>query len=179
MISQDINHSGDGGLYGQMLQNNGLQGSDPDLTAWGAVGDATITIDYDNPLSSAIPHSLRLDVPSDATGTIGVTNAGYWGIPVDGSEHQTYFWVKGDLSGDITASLVGNDTGTVYGSTAIPIDSTADDFTYIDASLSTTKAPDGNVYYQLSLNASAVAGSSLYFGLVQLFPTTYKNRYVI
>ncbi|KAJ5651778.1 Arabinosidase A [Penicillium longicatenatum] len=174
---EDINHSGDGGLYGQMLQNNGLQGADPNLTAWGTVGDATIAIDYDNPLSSAIPRSLRLDVPSDATGTVGVTNAGYWGIPVDGSEHQTYFWVKGDLSGDITARLVGNGTGTVYGSTAIPVTSTADSFTYIDASLSTTKAPDGNVYYELSLDASAVAGSSLYFGLVQLFPTTYKNRY--
>ncbi|KAJ5998410.1 Arabinosidase A [Penicillium sp. IBT 35674x] len=174
---EDINHSGDGGLYGQMLQNNGLQGTDPDLTAWGTVGDATIAIDYDNPLSSAIPQSLRLDVPSAATGVVGVTNAGYWGIPVDGSEHQTYFWVKGDLSGDITVSLVGNGTGTVYGSTSIPVTSTAGDFTYIDASLSTTEAPNGNVYYELSLDASAVAGSSLYFGLVQLFPTTYKSRY--
>ncbi|KAJ5909428.1 Arabinosidase A [Penicillium tannophilum] len=174
---EDINHSGDGGLYGQMLQNNGLQGNDANLTAWGTVGDVTIAIDYENPLSSAIPQSLRLDVPSDATGTVGVTNAGYWGIPVDGSEHQTSFWVKGDLSGDITASLVGNGTGTVYGSTPIPVTSTADSFTYIDASLSTTKAPDGNVYYELSLDASAVAGSSLYFGLVQLFPTTYKSRY--
>ncbi|KAJ5538778.1 Arabinosidase A [Penicillium frequentans] len=174
---EDINHSGDGGLYGQMLQNNGLQGGDPDLTAWGTVGDATIAIDYDNPLSSAIPQSLRLNVPSDATGTVGVTNAGYWGIPVDGSEHQTYFWVKGNLFGDITASLVGNGTGIVYGSTSIPVTSTADNFTYIEASLSTTKAPDGDVFYELSLDASAVAGSSLYFGLVQLFPTTYKSRY--
>ncbi|KAJ5733607.1 Arabinosidase A [Penicillium malachiteum] len=174
---EDINHSGDGGLYGQMLQNNGLQGTSPDLTAWGAVGDATIAIDYDNPLTTAIPHTLRLDVASGTTGTVGVTNAGYWGIPVDGSEHQTYFWIKGDISGDITASLVGNGTGTVYGSTSIPVSSNSDNFTYVEVSLSTEKAPDGDVYFELSLDGADVAGSSLYFGLVQLFPTTYKNRY--
>ncbi|KAJ6014800.1 Arabinosidase A [Penicillium herquei] len=174
---EDINHSGDGGIYGQMLRNNGLQGTTPDLTAWGAVGDATIAIDYDSPLTTAIPHTLRLDVASGTTGTVGVTNAGYWGIPVDGSEHQTYFWIKGDVSGDITASLVGNGTGTVYGSTSIPVSSTSDNFTYVDASLSTTKAPDGDVYFELSLDGAEVAGSSLYFGLVQLFPTTYKDRY--
>ncbi|KAJ5621443.1 Arabinosidase A [Penicillium herquei] len=174
---EDINHSGDGGLYGQMLQNNGLQGTSPDLTAWGAVGDATIAIDYDNPLTTAIPHTLRLDVASGTTGTVGVTNTGYWGIPVDGSEHQTYFWIKGDISGDITASLVGNGTGTVYGSTSIPVSSNSDNFTYIDASLSTEKAPDGDVYFELSLDGADVAGSSIYFGLVQLFPTTYKNRH--
>lgn len=162
-----------------MLQNNGLQGTSANLTAWGSVGDATIAVDSENPLTTAIPHTLRLDVADGTTGTVGVTNAGYWGIPVDGSEHQTYFWIKGDLNGNITASLVGNGTGKVYGSTSIPVTSTSNKFTYIDASLSTTKAPDGDVYFELSLDGSEVAGSSLYFGLVQLFPTTYKNRYVI
>ncbi|KAJ5730448.1 uncharacterized protein N7483_004956 [Penicillium malachiteum] len=174
---EDINHSGDGGIYGQILRNNGLQGTAPDLTAWGAVGDATIAIDFDNPLTTAIPHTLRLDVASGTSGTVGVTNTGYWGIPVDGSEHQTYFWIKGDISGDITASLVGNGTGTIYGSTSIPVSSTSDNFTYVDASLSTEKAPNGDVYFELSLDGAEVAGSSLYFGLVQLFPTTYKDRY--
>lgn len=159
-----------------MLQNNGLQGPNPNLTAWASVGDATIAIDSDNPLSTAIPHTLRLDVPSDATGTVGVTNAGYWGIPVDGSEHQTYFWIKGDFTGDITASLLGNGTGKEYGSTSVSVTSTGNNFTYAEAPISTTKAPDGDVYFELSLDAQSVAGSSLYFGLVQLFPTTYKNR---
>ncbi|KAJ5707457.1 hypothetical protein N7488_007258 [Penicillium malachiteum] len=135
---EDISHSGDGGLYGQMLQNNGLEGTSPDLTAWGAVGDATIAIDYDNPLTTAIPHALRLNVASGTTGTVGVTNTGYWEFP----------WMEGDISGNITASLVGNE-----------------------------KAPDGDVYFELSLDGADVAGSSIYFGLVQLFPTTNKNRY--
>lgn len=161
-----------------MLQNNGLQGPTPDLTAWGAVGEAEINVDSDNPLTSAIPHSLRLDVSQGTTGSVGVTNDGYWGIPVDGSDFQTYFWIKGDLNSNITARLVGNGTGTEYASTSIPVSSSSKAFTYIEASFPTTKAPDGNVYFELSLSGKEVAGSSLYFGLVQLFPQTYKNRLV-
>ncbi|CAG7918492.1 unnamed protein product [Penicillium olsonii] len=173
---EDINHSGDGGIYGQLLQNNGLQGSNPDLTAWGKVGDATIAVDSNNPLSSAIPHSLRLDVPKGADGSVGVTNSGYWGIPVDGNDFQTYFWIKGALDGNVTARLVGNGTGVEYASTSIPVSANDKEFTYIEATIPTTKAPDGNVYYELSVDGSEIAGGSLYFGLVQLFPQTYKSR---
>lgn len=161
-----------------MLQNNGLQGSNPDLTAWGKVGDATIAVDSNNPLSSAIPHSLRLDVPKGADGSVGVTNSGYWGIPVDGNDFQTYFWIKGALDGNVTARLVGNGTGIEYASTSIPVSANDKEFTYIEATIPTTKAPDGNVYYELSVDGSEIAGGSLYFGLVQLFPQTYKSRYV-
>ncbi|KAJ5111611.1 hypothetical protein N7532_002146 [Penicillium argentinense] len=173
---EDINHSGDGGIYGQLLQNNGLQGKNPDLTSWGSIGDATIAVDSNNPLTSAIPHSLRLDVSEGATGTVGVTNNGHWGIPVDGSSFQIYFWIKGDLNSNITARLVGNGTGTEYASTSIQISSNSNNFTYIDATFPTTIAPDGNVYFELDLDASEVAGSSLYFSLVQLFPETFKSR---
>lgn len=159
-----------------MLQNNGLQGPNPDLNAWGSVGKATIAVDSDNPLSSAIPHSLRVDVAKDSSGNVGVTNSGYWGIPVDGSKFQTRFWIKGDLKGNINARLVGNGTGTEFGSASIPVSSNKNKFTYIEASIPTKKAPDGNVYYELSLDAKSVAGSSLHFGLVQLFPETFKGR---
>ncbi|KAJ5106074.1 hypothetical protein NUU61_003421 [Penicillium alfredii] len=173
---EDINHSGDGGIYAQLLRNNGLQGSKPDLTAWGSVGNSKIAVDSDNPLTSAITHTLRVDVPKEATGRVGVTNAGYWGIPVDGSNFHTSFWIKGKLDGDITARLVGNGTGTEYASKSISVSSNGNKFTVVDASFETTKAPDGNVYYELTVDGKSVAGSSLYFGLVQLFPRTYKDR---
>ncbi|CAG8423631.1 unnamed protein product [Penicillium salamii] len=174
---EDINHSGDGGIYGQLLQNNGLQGPTPDLTAWGKVGNATIAVDSKNPLSSAIPHSLRLDVPAGANGSVGVTNSGYWGIPVDGNDFQTYFWIKGALETNVTARLVGNGTGIEYASKLIPVSANDKEFTYVEAKFPTTKAPDGNVYFELSLDGDAIAGGSLYLGLVQLFPQTYKNRH--
>lgn len=160
-----------------MLQNPGLQGTTPNLTAWAAVGDATIAIDGDSPLTSAIPSTIKLDVADDATGAVGLTNEGYWGIPVDGSEFQSSFWIKGDYSGDITVRLVGNYTGTEYGSATITHTSTADNFTQASVKFPTTKAPDGNVLYELTVDGSVAAGSSLNFGYLTLFGETYKSRF--
>lgn len=160
-----------------MLQNPGLQGTTPNLTAWAAVGDATIAIDGDSPLTSAIPSTIKLDVADDATGAVGLTNEGYWGIPVDGSEFKSSFWIKGDYSGDITVRLVGNYTGTEYGSATITHTSTADNFTQASVKFPTTKAPDGNVLYELTVDGSVAAGSSLNFGYLTLFGETYKSRF--
>ncbi|KAK1146811.1 hypothetical protein N8T08_002572 [Aspergillus melleus] len=173
---EDINHSGDGGIYGQMLRNNGLQGSSPDLTAWRSVGDASIAVDSENPLTTAIPHTLRLDVNKDASGQVGFSNEGYWGIPVDGSEFQSAFWIKGKFSGDITVRLVGNYTGTEYASKTFAQESKADEFTKATVKFPTEKAPDGAVVYEITVDGSDVQGSSLYFGFVELFPETYKSR---
>ncbi|KAL2826111.1 glycoside hydrolase superfamily [Aspergillus cavernicola] len=169
---EDINYSGDGGIYGQLLKNNGLQS---ELNAFAAVGSGTIAVDTENPLTSTIPQSLRIDVAEDASGVVGFSNSGYWGIPVDGSVFQTIFWVKGSFTGDVTVRLVGNGTEIEYASTVVSVEA-ADDFTYITTDLPTEKAPDGEVYYELTVDASAVAGQSLYFGLPQLFPETFKSR---
>ncbi|KAE8145187.1 Arabinosidase A [Aspergillus avenaceus] len=173
---EDINHSGDGGIYGQLLQNNGLQGSDPKLTAWAAVGDASIAVDSQNPLTEAIPHSLKLDAKDSASGAVGFTNEGFWGIPVDGSEFQNTFWIKGDFSGEITLRLVGNNTGTEYGSATVSPKSTSSNFTKVEAKIPTKKAPDGAVLYELTVDGEALGGKALNFGLFELFPETYKSR---
>lgn len=162
-----------------MLRNNGLQGTSPGLTAWADVGNATISVDSDNPLTSAIPHTLRLNVPNGATGQVGFTNEGYWGIPVDGSTFQNYFWMKGEFSNNVTVRLIGNNTGTEYASTSFAVSSKADEFTYVNVSFPTTKAPDGSVLYELTVDGESIAGNSLYFGLVQLFQETYHSRLVI
>ncbi|OQD89971.1 hypothetical protein PENANT_c002G10523 [Penicillium antarcticum] len=91
---EDINRSGDGGLYGQSLQNPGLQGKTPRFDDLGTVGDATIAVDSNDPLSSAVPHSLRLHVPVDTSGPVCVTNSGYWVIPVDEKYFRPAFGSK-------------------------------------------------------------------------------------
>ena len=144
-----------------------------------SVGDATIAMDTENPLTDAITKTLRVDVPQGATGPVGFTNAGYGGIPVDGSNFQSYFWIKGDFSGDATIRLVGNSSGTEYGSKSFAVSSNANNFTYVTISFLTTRAPDGNVYYELTVDAATVAGSSFYIGLPQLFSHTYHHRFVV
>lgn len=178
LTEKDINHSGDGGIYGQMLRNNGLQGSAPELTlaAWAGVGDGSIAVDLENPLTSAIPYTLRLDVSGNATGQVGFSNAGYWGIPVDGSTFQNYFWIKGEYSGNVTVRLVAQDGAEEYASSSFVVSSSADAFTYVTASFPTVKAPDKNVLYELTVDGTLAAGQSLYFGLLQLFPETYRAR---
>ncbi|KAJ9299757.1 hypothetical protein DTO271G3_2641 [Paecilomyces variotii] len=173
---EDINHSGDGGIHGQLLQNNGFQGDSPNLTAYAAVGDVSLAVDFDNPLTSAITRSLRVDVPSNTTGQVGFSNEGYWGIPVDGTTYTSYFFMKGNYSGDVTVKLVGTTSGIEYGKRTLQVDS-GDKFAEFNTSFPTTRAPDGDVLYTLTFDGAQAAGGSLWFDLVMLYPTTYKNRY--
>ncbi|KAI9929767.1 hypothetical protein ASPWEDRAFT_155983 [Aspergillus wentii DTO 134E9] len=173
---EDINHCGDGGIYSQLLQNNGLQDPSANTTSWASVGDATIAVDTNNPLTSAIPRTLRLDVPKGSSGQVGFSNEGYWGIPVDGSTYQSEFWIKGDFNNNVTIRLVGSNGGTEYASKSFPVTANAEKFTNFTVSFPTTKAPDGNVLYELTVDGAQVAGSSLYFGLLQLYPSTYHSR---
>lgn len=140
------------------------------------LGDGTISVDTTNPLTAAIPNSLKLDIKPDATGAVGFTNEGYWGIPVDGTEFQNSFWMKGDFSGEITVRLVGNETGMEYGSTTFNQSSSSDDYTKVSVKFPTTKAPDGNVLYELTVDGESAQGSSLSFTLFELFAQTYKSR---
>ena len=50
------------------------------LLAWTAVGGATIeVVNSTAPISSALPNSLQVSIPSNGSGTVGVANSGYTG----------------------------------------------------------------------------------------------------
>lgn len=159
-----------------MLRNNGFQGDDPGLTAYSAVGDVTISQDTSEPLSSAITSSLKVSVPSGATGYVGFANEGYDGVPVLDATYDNYFYMKGDYSGTVNLRLVGNSSGIVYADHNITVASTTSNFTYYETSFTSSVSADANNVWQLRFDASKVAGSSLNFGLVQLFPPTYNSR---
>ncbi|OKL61374.1 putative alpha-L-arabinofuranosidase A [Talaromyces atroroseus] len=177
VMFEDINNSGDGGIHGQVLKNNGFQGDNPGLTAYAAVGNVTLSQDTSNPLSSAITSSLKVSVPSGATGFMGFANTGYNGVPVLKATYANYFWMKGTYSGVITVRLVGSESDIVYASQNITVNSNSSAFSYYETSFSSAESPDGNNEWQLLFDAAEVAGSSLNFGLVQLFPPTYNDRY--
>ncbi|KAF2145286.1 glycoside hydrolase family 51 protein [Aplosporella prunicola CBS 121167] len=173
---EDINHSGDGGIHGQLLRNNGFQGEYHNTTAYAAVGDVDISVDDENPLSDALPYSLAVSVPEGTTGSVGFSNEGYWGITVNADVYSSYFWVKGGYSGDVAIKLVGAASGTEYASSTVAVDSTDDKYTYFETSFESKQAPDGNNLWTLTFDAEKVAGSALHFDLVQLFPTTFHER---
>jgi hypothetical protein len=87
---EEISHSGDGGLYAELIRNRDLKESSSNPVAWSEIGasgtDASISLDSSRPLNSANPVSLKLAVGNGTSnGRVGVANAGYWGIPVSPS----------------------------------------------------------------------------------------------
>ena len=175
LMFEDINNSGDGGVHGQLLSNNGLQGPDPTFDTYNAVGGTTLAIDTANPLTSAIATTLKVTVPSGATGQVGFSNSGYDGVPVNQDTYSSYFWVKGAYSGSMTVQLVGGD-GTSYASKDVDVTSNGTAFTYIQTTLDSKQAPSGDNVWQVTFDAASATDGSLNFGLVQLFPTTYHGR---
>ena len=160
-----------------MLKNNGFQGDSPGLAAYKVIGDASISHDASTPLSSAITSSLKVSVPSNATGSSGgFANTGYGGVPVLATQYTSSFWIKGEYSGTVTLRLVGTSSGKIYASHDIGVSSVDSHFTYHEASFTSEASPDGDNEWQLVFDGSKVSGKSLNFVLVQLFPPTYHSR---
>lgn len=170
--------SGDGGIHGQVLKNNGFQGTSPNLTAYAAVGAVTLSQDKTEPLTSAITSSLKISTQANATGQVGFSNSGYNGVPVNADTYNNYFWVKGDYSGTVTVALVGTQNGETYGSQHIHVLSNDAEWKYYETSFTSVQSPDANNVWQLTFDSSKVRGGALWFDLVQLFPSTYHRRCV-
>ncbi|KAL1668200.1 glycoside hydrolase superfamily [Schizophyllum commune] len=178
--------SGDGGLYAELLQNRAFQkvtpGSDDSLTAWGTVGSVNISVIADDqPVSSSLPNSLELVVPDGATGAVGFSNEGYWGIKV--TESTTYnasFYYKvpeeSIFSGDATIALQSS-SGDVLASATIPISGAQTEWTQVAAELTpSSSAGDVNNVFTVTLDGEAAAGLTVDFALFSLFPPTFKDR---
>ncbi|EAW08967.1 putative alpha-L-arabinofuranosidase [Aspergillus clavatus NRRL 1] len=173
---EEMDHSGDGGIHGQLLQNNGFQGFEPGITAYKPVGGVSIIQDDLTPVSNAIISSLQVAVPFGTTGYVGFANEGYAGVPVTAATYQTSFWVMGGYSGTVTIQLVDSINGTVFATQNITVESNPQHFTFYETSLESSPAEDGKNEWQLLFDGAQVGGSFLNFGLPQLFPPTYKNR---
>lgn len=83
--------------------------------------------------------------------------------------------MKGDYNGNVTLSLYGP-SGTVYASNTIAVTSNSSAFSHFETTYTSSQSYESNNAWKLTFDAGAVAGSALYFDLVQLFPTTYKTR---
>src|ERR1700722_14355833 len=66
LMTEEINHSYDGGLYGELIRNRIFKDSAREAAGWSAVeGDgasATIIVDHTTPLNDRLDTSLRLDI---------------------------------------------------------------------------------------------------------------------
>ncbi|CEL56035.1 hypothetical protein RSOLAG1IB_07488 [Rhizoctonia solani AG-1 IB] len=178
---EDINHSGDGGLYGELLQNRAFQAISPHtseaLTAWSAYQGATIDVTNSTTgVSAALPNSLQVAVPAGATGSVGFQNSGYWGIKVQsGWKYTGSLYAKSDgYTGSVTVSLVSQ-SGTTYATKTLKgVSSSWKKFTF--EFKPTKSAPNNSNFFRVTVDGSKAAGKTIHFGLFSLFPPTYRNR---
>ncbi len=179
---EEINHSGDGGIYAELVRNRDLKESTSSPVYWSAVQDkgaaATIALDTSTPFNSANPVSLKLSVSSlPAGGRAGIANVGYFGIPVTpATTYHLSFYAKAGagFSGPLTASLENSD-GRVWATAKIPAVTAS--WAKYTAALTTARGIPATLDNRLiiSTSAAAAAGGSVWFAMVSLFPPTYDS----
>jgi alpha-L-arabinofuranosidase len=180
LMTEEINHSYDGGLYAELIQNRIFQ-DDAKPVCWSVVKSepaaGTIAIDETEPVNKvALTRSLRLDVTEvGAKERVGISNTGFWGIPVlPNTKYHASFYARASegFTGPLTVDIESNDGLTTFASEKL-------------------KSPIGTDWkkYEVDLTTGAVGKStanrfvistgakgSVWFSLVSLFPPTYHDR---
>jgi alpha-N-arabinofuranosidase len=128
LMTEEINHSYDGGLYAELIQNRIFKDDAGKPVHWSVVGSgsaqAKIALDEDNPIEATVlTRSLRLDISSlDQGQRVGVANDGYWGVPVrPNSQYRASFFAKADsgFSGPLAVEIQSGGGATVYASGSV------------------------------------------------------------
>lgn len=176
LMTEEINHAYDGGLFAELIQNRTFQdpqgrfggGTPPH---WSVVGTGTIATDRENPVNEALPVSLRLDLAGEEA---GVANDGYWGIPVrPDTTYTATFYAKagGGFAGPVTASLRTDEGNATVASAATAALSDG----WRKYSLKLTTGHDAPTTAKARFVLSAKGTGRVWFSFVSLFPPTYKD----
>ncbi|ROT42655.1 glycoside hydrolase [Sodiomyces alkalinus F11] len=180
-LHEDINNSGDGGIYAELIRNRAFQYSEAypvSLDGWHSVNGAELKLNrLELPLSDALPVSVNVAADTCDSGPVGMANDGYWGMDVKVQKYTGSFWVHGSYEGNFTASLQSALTDEVFGSVEIVSQSVADDWVEHEFELiPETDAPNSNNTFAITFDPEGTADGSLDFNLISLFPPTYKDR---
>jgi alpha-N-arabinofuranosidase len=178
LMTEEINYSYDGGLYGELLSNRNFISSWSGVDQWGVTpfGTArgTSMIDKATGPSTALPSSLKMTVTqADKVNLLGISNDGWWGIPVRANTTYTgSLYAKGDAGVGVKVSLVSDDTGkTLASANVAAIGGEWKQYTY---SMKTggDVAPSSTNHLLVTFDHPGTA----WLQLVSLFPPTYANR---
>ena len=179
LMTEEINHSYDGGLYAELIRNRAFLDDPKSPAHWSVANDdasaATIALDPTTPLNDRLPTSLRLTV-TQATKEhpAGVANSGYWGIPVHAkTQYRATLWARPEagFSGPLTVSIVSTDGRIVYASEKIS--GLTAGWKKFEVTLKTGNVtPTAQARFQLTLDRPGVVR----LGLASLFPPTWNDR---
>ena len=176
---EDINHSGDGGIYAELIQNRAFQANsleEATIAPWFGVGGAVLTLRDYSSLSTALPFHVNV-AAGNASGQVGLANPGWWGIDVRPQRYTGSFFVMGKYNGSFHVTLGSNLTSDVCATTTIQAKSTRNSWTKLHYTLQpNVRAPNSNNTLSITFDPASATDGSLNFELLNLFPPTYKNR---
>jgi len=184
LMTEEINHSFDGGVYAELLRDRALNGTllprANALGSWmligGTNGGSGMALDVSHPLSRAIPTSLRIDAASASLlNRVGVTNAGFWGIPVHPhTRYRVSFYGKaaGEFAGPLTVSLERADGSATFARTEVIL--SAGPWKEYEAILMTSDEACPTADARLVI--STQQPGTFWLTLVSLFPPTWNDR---
>ncbi len=178
LMTEEINHSYEGGLYAEMVGNRTLRWGWDGAERWTLVqrgnASASMNVDRETGPSKALPYSVQLTVTSATpTDAAGLANAGWWGMAV--RPHTTYrgsFYAKvaGDI-GPLTAVLINDATGDVLAKAEVPLH--AGDWSRYEYTMTSGDVKESGANH---LELTVARPGKLWLQLVSLFPPTYNNR---
>jgi alpha-L-arabinofuranosidase len=178
LMTEEINHSYDGGIYGELIQNRVFQNDPSTPGHWSLVQDnggaGSITLDTTQPVTgaAALTNSLRVDVSHGQR--VGAANDGYWGIPITPlTNYRASFWAKAGpgFTGPLTLDIESSDGTTVYASAQVP--QITDIWTKYTVEFRTSSVkPTADTRYVISTGSPG----TFWLTQVSLFKPTYKNH---
>lgn len=173
---EEISHAGEGGLYAELVKNRSFEDSTDSIPDWTfyktGVADGTMSLEKTGLLNAAQACALKLDI--SVPGTVGVANAGYWGIHVvKGRTYDLSFFTKASLpaSATITAKLQNHDGTKTYASCIVGGLTDA-----WQKHKGTMTADDTEPQGRLTLEVTTEKPGTLWLDVVSLFPPTWKGR---
>jgi alpha-N-arabinofuranosidase len=179
LMTEEINHSYDGGLYAELIQNRAFQDAAANPVHWSVVtnhgAEASLALDPARPANTNLARSLRLTVTrASKDQPAGVANSGYWGIPVQPkTSYRARILIRADqdFKGPVTLSIVSDDGSTVYASRSISGLST--DWKSFEVTLKTGKVnPTDKARFAITLDRPG----TVWLGYASLFPPTWNDR---
>jgi alpha-N-arabinofuranosidase len=184
LMTEEINHSYEGGLYAEMVQNATMHSDWTGIPDWILLekGNSAAKMDLDKTTgpSQALGSSLKLDVSTaSAESPAGVLNDGYWGMALDpDTVYRGSFYAKEDSSevGPVTVRLVANESGKVLAQAVVSGIGT--DWKQYSFTLKTGAIEGGKpgAGMQNHLTLTVAHAGTLWVQLVTLFPPTYHDR---
>jgi alpha-L-arabinofuranosidase len=178
LMTEEINHSYDGGLYAEMIQNRAFHANWEGTPPWDLVrhGNAVASRSFDKSTgpSEALPFSTKRSVTSASDGNeAGLTNPGYWGYGLrPNTTYSGSLYAREDADiGPLTVRMVSNATGAVEAQAQVAV------------------KPGPWARYEYKLTTGTISPSianhleftvshpgAIWLQLVSLMPPTFNNR---